>query len=245
MKKKTSTTPDAMGFHYKFTLPNGKVKEFDLSLNRESLGLIPKKRASYPKWTQLSENKCTNCPLNESAHPRCPIAANLVDVIDFFKDALSYEEVDVEITTESRTYKKHAALQHALSSMIGIFMVTSGCPILDKLRPLVATHLPFSSMEETTYRAVSMYVFAQFFLYKKGLKPDWDLKNLSKIYEEIQTVNICFRRRLAAVHIEDAGLNAIVHLDCYARFTNMLLLEEGLDQMEQYFQGYLKPDSDQ
>ena len=166
-----------------------------------------------------------------------------MDVIDFFKNAISYEEVDVEISTEARTYKKHVALQHALSSLIGVFMVTSGCPVMDKLRPLVRTHLPFATLQETTYRAISMYLMAQYYLNKRGQKADWELKNLSKIYEDVQTVNRSFFKRLSDLGIQDAGLNALIHLDGYAQFTNLLLLEPGLDDMESLFRVYLDSQS--
>jgi len=50
-------------------------------------------------------------------------------------------------------------------------------PIFEKLKPMVRFHLPFASIEETKYRAISMYLLAQYFLYQQGSQPDWDLKN--------------------------------------------------------------------
>ena len=167
------------------------------------------------------------------------MAANLVDIIDYFKNAISYAEVDVEISTEARTYMKHTSVQNALWSLIGIYMVSSGCPILDKLRPLVGSHLPFATLQETTYRAISMYLLAQYFLQKRGQEADWELKKLTEIYENIQTVNKCFHGRISDVHVGDAGLNAIIHLDAYAQFTNMLLLRAVLDDIEKMFRAYL------
>ena len=55
-------------------------------------------------------------------------------------------------------------------SLIGIYMVTSGCPIMDKLRPMARFHLPFASTEETIYRAISTYLLGQYFLEQKGKK---------------------------------------------------------------------------
>jgi hypothetical protein len=225
-------------FCYKITLSDNSVKEFRIELDPLTLGLLTQRKEPLPQWTLLDYKKCPVCPLAENSEARCPVAVNLVEPLEYFKKSISYEQVEVEILTELRTYKKQTDLQHALSSMIGIYMVTSGCPVLDKLRPMIRTHLPFASLEETTYRSISMYLLAQYFLWKKGGVPDWGLKNLSGIYEEIQKVNISFRKRIMALQIEDAALNAICHLGCYAHFTNSLLLDRGLAEMEQLFQPY-------
>jgi len=225
--------------HYKFTLPENRVREFHVRLRRDTLGLIAEERETYPEWARLTYHQCTNCPLRPETHAFCPVAANLVEVVEYFKDVRSCEEADVEISTESRTYTKRTPLQEALSGLTGIYMVTSGCPILDKLRPMVYTHTPFASLEETTYRAVSMYCLAQFFRSLRGKKPDWELGGLTKIYEEIVEVNSSFHLRILEVHTADAGLNALIRLDCYAQFTNALLLRKGLGAIERLFGSYL------
>jgi len=168
------------------------------------------------------------------------VAVNLVEVIEGFKDAFSYEPAHIEITTAERTYRRCAPLQDGLSALVGLYMVTSGCPALDKLRPLVYTHLPFATQEETTYRAITMYLLAQFFRQKRGLEPDWSLAGLARLYEEVSTVNRCFHQRILAVHVADAGLNALFRLDCYAQFTNRLLLRKHLGEIERLFRPYLE-----
>jgi hypothetical protein len=227
-------------FHYHFTSPKNQVREFRIELNAATLGLIVRPRSEYPAWTALTHQQCTNCPLKPEEHPRCPVAANLVEVVDHFKEAVSYEQSVTEITTANRTYKKTAPLQDSLSALVGIYMTTSGCPILDKLRPLVYTHLPFSSLEETTYRAVAMYWLAQYFRKQRGLEPDWTLEGLARIYEEIVTVNRCFHLRIFDVTVADAGLNALVQLDCYAQFTNRMVLPKNLGEIERLFGAYVK-----
>jgi len=240
MSRAGGLSEDDVWFRYKFTFPDGKTKEFHIALDDKHLSLVSEKKPSYPEWTRLTNHQCTNCPLREDTHPRCPIAENLVEVVDSFKQEISYEKVDVEISTPSRSYRKETSLQIALSSLIGIYMVTSGCPIMDKLRPLVRTHLPFATLRETTYRAMSMYLLAQFFLQKNGRSPDWTCEGLVNIYKEIRTVNKGFHERLLHALEQDAGLNAIIHLDCYADFTNMSLLEKGLEEIEEFFQAYLE-----
>jgi hypothetical protein len=242
MSTPRQSTEKKIEFKYRFTFPDQTVKEIHLKLSEGRLDLVREKRKVFPEWTKLSHFKCTNCPLSEQAHPRCPIAANLVEVADKFKDVGNHEVADVEITSKARTCKKRVPFQQALSSLVGIYMVTSGCPVMDKLRPLVATHLPFASLEETTYRAIGMYLVAQYYIHKNGGTADWDLKHLSKIYEEIQIVNSCFSNRISQIKFRDVSLNALIHLDCYARFTNMMLLERGLGEIERLFQAYNPPE---
>jgi hypothetical protein len=101
--------------------------------------------------------------------------------------------------------------------MIGIYMVTSGCPILSNLKPMVRFHLPFASIEETIYRSASTYLLGQYFKMKKGLQPDWNLTGLAEIYKEIQKVNIGMAARIRSISPKDANINAIVELDVFAK----------------------------
>ena len=243
MNQHSKAQQKTISFHYKFTLSDGNIKEFDVELDSETLSLTGKKKQSYPEWTRLPYHKCPNCPLSDAQNPQCPIAANLVDLVEFFKDSISHDEVDIEITTEARRYVKRTSLQSGISSLIGIYMVTSGCPVMDKLRPMVRTHLPFATGEETMYRVLSMYLLAQYFLYKEGQRPDWDLKNLAEIYEEIHTVNKSFCQRLAEIHVKDASLNAVVQLDNFADITSYSLEINRLDQIKRLFHAYLDSES--
>jgi hypothetical protein len=225
---------------YSFTLPKGDVKHFDVLLDDKTLSMKVAPRTAYPEWTALEFKKCPNCPL-EIKTPRCPVAANIVDLADFFKEAYSYEEARVEITTEARTFTKKARVSEGLRSLVGIYMATSGCPVLDKLRPMVGVHLPFATFQETLYRTTSMYLLAQFFLGRHGGKPDWDLENLAKIYESISAVNHAFCERLRQTTLVDAMPNALVELDTFAQMTTRALRKKNLDALEGMFSAYLPP----
>lgn len=230
---------DLLSFEYRFTLPGGKVQRFQVDLDRASGALVPKKRGDYPEWTRLSSRQCPNCPLKEKDSPRCPIAANLTEVIEAFKTFRSFEETEVEIVSEARNYRKKVPLSQAISSLIGIYMVTSGCPVMDKLKPMARTHLPFATWQETLYRTISMYLTAQFFRSRKGLEPDWELKRLMETYDGIRLVNKSFSERLHQASVTDASLNALVHLDCFAGIAMEKLQSDDLDALERYFSAYL------
>ncbi len=225
-------------YHYRFTLGDGIEREFDIKLDNKTLNLIPTEKKVHPKWTELRYRKCPNCTLNEAQHKFCPIAANLVDLVDFFSSSISYEEVDIVIETQERKYMKRTTLQRGLSSLIGIYMVTSGCPIMEKLKPMVRYHLPFATLAETRYRVLSMYILAQYFLHRRGKRPDWELKKLAKIYEDIGIVNRNFSNRLSGIEVEDASINALVHLDAFRDSVTLLLSENMLDEIELLFKAY-------
>lgn len=228
-----------MRIRYRFVLNSGQEKLFELQLDPTTLSL-PKPSGEPPAWTELTNQQCPNCPLKAEEHKHCPVAVQMVEVINQFKDDISFHEAEITIATSGREYRKHAPLQTGISGLIGVVMCTSGCPILDKLRPMVRTHLPFASANETMYRAISTYLLAQYFVQRHGGKPDWELKDLVKIYDDVSTVNRSFAQRLKAVQIEDASLNALVSLDCFANIAVGSIVDDSLDELESLFRAYLQ-----
>lgn len=209
--------PGAFTITYRISFADGEVREIPLLLDETSLALIAEPEPSPPFWTELAYRQCSGCPLDAAASPCCPIALHLARIVDIFKAHISCEEVTVEVTDSQRRYSKETTLQTGLGALMGIIMVTGGCPVMDPLRPLVRFHLPFASMEETEFRIVSMYLVAQYFKLQKGKAPDWSLEGLQQIYDRIQLVNRAFAGRLRAASDKDANVNAIVILDCFAK----------------------------
>lgn len=64
-------------------------------------------------------------------------------------------------------------------------------------------------MHETLYRAMAMYLVAQFLKFKRGEEPDWELNDLVHIYDDIAKVNQAFGERLASIHCEDTSLTTL------------------------------------
>jgi len=222
-------------YRYTFRRADGRQRQFDVQLEHDSLAMVPVPRSSYPEWTRLSYRQCPNCPLQEDAHPRCPIAANLVDVAEFFSDALSYEGVEVTVEASGRTYAKKTSLQEAVGSLIGIFMVTSGCPVMNKLRPMVDTHLPFMTSAESTYRVISMYLLAQYFRQQQGLTPDWSLDGLLGVLEAAKQTNAAFCQRIQEVDLRDAILGALSVLNAQGEIASLSIETDDLRRWARIF----------
>jgi len=242
MEKKTEEI--TLTYHYTFLFPDGRKKEFRVGLDPQTLSLKRHSNQTPPRWARLENHKCSVCPFDEKTHPYCPVAVSLEELIDFFKDSISYEEVDVIIETPARTYTKKTSLQKGVSSLLGIYMVTTGCTVMERLKPMVRFHLPFATPEETIYRVVSMYLLSQYFKYRKGMKPDWHMQHLVKIYNDIKVVNQAFFGRLNALQLQDASLNALAILHNFANYVTFSIDENMLHKIELLFDAYLDDASD-
>ena len=208
---------DILLFEYTFDFNDGNSVKFAIHLDAETLNYIPYSEPKEAEWTKLENNKCENCTLSNKDHLHCPIALSLNSILSHFYYNKSYETVKVTVKTAERSYFSEIALQHGLASMLGIYMVSSGCPILAKLKPMVRFHLPFASVEETIFRAASTYLLSQYIKKSQGGKPDWDLERLIEIYKEIEEVNQGLAMRIRSVADMDANINALVVLDVFAK----------------------------
>jgi len=233
-----SSKSETLRFLYTFEFPDNTEKKFEVLLSAKTLELVTKNDLPKPAWTKLKYKQCEHCPLGDE-HEYCPVAVNLSALVESFKDSVSYESTNVRVQTNERIYEKKTTLQKGLSSIIGMYMVTSDCPVMDKLRPMVRFHLPFGSLEETVYRAASMYLTAQYLLMRKGKTPDWDLKKLVEIYKAVGHVNRGISNRLSSASEEDANMNAVVILSAYAEMVPFSI-EHQLAELEYIFSEYTK-----
>ncbi len=212
-----------LSIHYSFVLSDGRMKDFEIKLDPETLLQVNPRKDGAP-WTRLEAGKCSNCPLKPETSPHCPIALNISDLFETFKDDISHSMARVTVKTAERTYVNEIPLQQGLFGILGVLMATSGCPVMSFLRPMARHHLPFASFEETAVRVVSMYLMSQYFKHKKGDKPDWDLAGLDKHYDEIQKVNQGIVQRLSTIpRAGDANANSITILDSFAKLLSMSL----------------------
>lgn len=224
---------NTLRFGYKFQFEDGKEKEFTVLLDSRTLRVLTPPFPSPPEWTKLGYQQCENCPLGAS-HERCPVALNLAHLVEEFKYSTSYDKTWVVVEAPERTYAQETSVQNGLASIMGIFMVTSGCPILDKLRPMVRFHLPFATALESVYRTVSMYLIGQLFRMKHGEQPDWTLEKLNELYREIGRVNKGLWNRLSKASAFDANVNAVIVLNTFGdalRFS----LKKDLDDLAPLF----------
>jgi hypothetical protein len=224
---------------YSFRFSDNTLKAFNIRLEKNSLRFVPQRDTIPPAWAELGRNRCSNCTLEEQGNKYCPVALNISGTAEEFKDYFAYENVSVSVNTAERAYSKDTSIQEGLSALIGIIMVTSGCPVMEYLKPMVRFHLPFASLSETIFRMTSVYLMSQFFLKEEGRPSDWNLDRISDIYSEVSQVNRDFALRLAEAAKKDANANALVNLDCFAAMIP-LATETTLREIKPYFSAYLK-----
>ncbi|MCC5927073.1 MAG: hypothetical protein JJU41_10995 [Bacteroidetes bacterium] len=232
--------PTSSNFTYTFDIENGKHVTFLIKLDDETLECLNEPPRDLPKWTRLEYQQCESCPLNKEEHPYCPVAVNLHEVFEQFQEVYSFQRAEITIKSPNRTYFKESDVQQGLSSLLGILMATSGCPKMDKLRPMVRTHLPFSSMRETLFRVVSMYIMSQYFRKRRGLPTEDDLNGLLSIYQEVEKVNTGMSARMREFYKTDANINALVILTCLGQHAQLTLEDELYEELESLFSAYFE-----
>jgi hypothetical protein len=228
---------DALFFDYLFKFEAGEGQRIKIHLDPATLEYLPQEPLKGDEWTRLEHHQCATCPLEAAEYPHCPLALAVEDLVRVFQEHFSYERAEISVETNERNYFKQTTMQKGLSSILGILMVSSGCPVMAKLRPMVRFHLPFSSVLETTFRTTSTYLLGQFFLRSKGHEPDFTFTGLVDIYRDVNMVNKGMGDRIRSMAGKDAGINALIVLDMFA-LDIPLSIEEQIKELEAFFAPY-------
>jgi hypothetical protein len=138
-------------FHiqYNFEFKNSQKEVIDLFLNAETLDLllydIPEE---LPSWAALDFHKCSICELDSKTNSYCPIAVQLVKIIEICKKILLQKTVLVSITTADRSTYREESAQKGIVSLMGLIMATSGCTQTSFFKPMARFHLPSKGKKE-------------------------------------------------------------------------------------------------
>lgn len=224
-------------FQYQLAFDDGKQLEFAIEIDGSNETFVSHCQSPPPFWSELTYQQCENCSLSVQQFPHCPVAFNLIPLIDLCASLLSYENVTVTVTSAERSIRGNTSLQRVLSSMLGLIMATSPCPHTEFLKPMAHFHLPLASTDETLYRTTSMFLLAQYFRHKQGLPASLELDGLHARYDQLQVVNRALAKRLRAAISEDATVNAIILLNLLSQAVNWSI-EDGLDELSYLFKPY-------
>ncbi|MBW1820730.1 MAG: hypothetical protein JRI92_03050 [Deltaproteobacteria bacterium] len=224
---------------YTFTLPDKTKEVFDLRLDTHTLKLHGSTIENLPSWTRLDLHQCPHCPLTIDMYPNCPLSVNLVNIVERLGLLISYDKIHVEVSTQERIVSRNTTAQQGISSLMGLVIAVSECPHTDFLKPMARFHLPFANEEETIWRATSTYLLAQYFLIVKGHRIDLELDGLTRIYENIEKLNASIVKRLRTAGKKDSTINALVHLDVFAKYITPGV-DESLDKIRHIFTKFLK-----
>ncbi len=227
---------------YIFRFDDGKVKDFLFEWDRDTVELKGIKPLSeLPSWTDLGFHKCSHCPLDPQQVKSCPLAASLVNMVQYFDGLKSFFRVNLEVLMEGKKISQETTVQKAVSAMMGLVSAVSGCPHLAFFKPMAYFHYPMADKENTIYRASSMYLLAQYFLAKDGKEHELDLKGLNRIYKNVSIVNSSMADRIREASETDSAINALVTLDIYAK-TAPLYIDSSLKHLKNLFSSYFNYD---
>lgn len=126
---------ESLQVEYRFTFPDNTTESVHLELDPATFELVRNIPNDLPYWTALSFHKCAHCPLDPYLHPRCPLAANMVNIVKSLTKSLPYQKLHLDVITEARAISKDTTLQAAVGSLMGFVMPTSGCPHTAFLSP--------------------------------------------------------------------------------------------------------------
>lgn len=232
MTSAESGAPVAITYHFRFA--DGSDLEYAVRLDPATLEVVDPIPADLPFWAALEFNQCANCTLRSTDHPYCPAAARITALIQQSAGLWSHDRAEVRVVSPQREITKNTTVQTGMGSLLGLIMATSGCPRTVFLRPMARFHLPFATDTETIYRATSMYLLAQYFVYKSGHTIDFDLHGLKQLYHQLQTVNTAMAARLRGASDKDAAVNGIILLDLFAKVMP-LTINESLEEIRALF----------
>lgn len=190
---------------------------FDLEFDEKTISLLNPPPEVIPDWAKLRYCQCPNCTLDANEVEYCPTAVSLIPVVESFRNVESDSEVEVEARVGDRKVALRASARRAISSVVGLMFAGSGCPRTTYFRPMVRYHIPVATEDETIMRAMSMFLLAQYFKYKRGEAPDMDLVGLRAIYDELQIVNLTMAERLRSIEGTTVPVNSVILLDMYTK----------------------------
>jgi hypothetical protein len=219
-------------YSYRFTFEDKNSKKFTVILDGKSR-LVKKKKKKPPSWTLLEHHQCSPCTLGNT-NGYCPVAVNISELVSTFIQYPSHKKCTVSCRSPERLVSKDTTVQKGLSSILGLLMATSGCPVMDFLRPLARFHLPFATVDESVFRSVAAYLLRQYFLKDDKQQVDFELNNILDQYEVVKKVNKGMLERIRDISVRDADQNAIVTLNSLAQILEMEI-ETNLESLRHYF----------
>jgi len=219
---------------YQFEFEDGASASYEVKLNFPSLISQKQEIDSIPNWVELECEKCSNCPLDSSNYPVCPVAQDLIPVLKFCTGRASHDPVIVRVEKSDSSILANVTMEKGISSLLGLIMATSGCPHMTYFKPMARFHLPFANEEESLYRVASMHLLRQYFC-KQNRNKDEDFDGLEEIFENVQTVNRGIANRMRLASTDDAAVNAVVLLDLLA-MSVPYSIDESLQELKYLFE---------
>lgn len=187
-----------------------------------------------PGWVELEPYRCDRCSLPPGSRRSCPAALAIRPVVEALDAHVSFEDVEMTVEQRGTTLRSTISIQQAARSLMGLLLPFSSCPVMCRLRPMAHFHQPLGNRLHTAFRFLGMYLIAQHMRQRDGGTPDWELRGLLELLDDIHMVNHHLSRRIRATNQKDASINALVGLDFFANNVEWSI-EDSLQELRPLF----------
>ncbi len=220
---------------YDFRFSDGKSHRFEILLDAKIRCVNPAGSLTPTlAWTRLDFEQCRCCPLDPTEVRFCPVAVNIAEIVEAFKDKASSESCSIRCEVQERIYLKKTTLMEGISSLFGIIMATSCCPVMDFFKPMARFHLPFSTGDESTVRAVGMFLLGYYLRNPGDGSFLTAMKDLEQRYDRVRQVNEGLFARITHIGSQDADKNAVIMLHSLSMLLGMEI-SQNLDSVADIF----------
>jgi hypothetical protein len=161
-------TMKTIAIEYRFTLADGSQEIFPLELDAQTLELRVEWPGKLPLWTDLTFYQCPHCHVTPAKQPYCPLAANIANIVMRFDHLISYDRIHLDVITQERVISQDTTAQQGVSSLLDWLSRIADVRILHFFKPMARFHLPLATVQETIFRAVSIYLISQYFWKQDG-----------------------------------------------------------------------------
>lgn len=204
---------DKVEYFFQFKFPDGNKYGYKVIIDRVSKNLINpvKTPKSFQYFTNLEAHKCSNCPLNAKDVPECPVAKNLVQPLSMFKNIISFQAIELIVTSNAINYSKEVQSQEAIGTFLQLVVIASECPHMDFLKPSILEYVPFQEEQEFVLKCLKSYFFQHYM--SKGPDEEPSMEALIDNFTQLKVVNRGIIKRIQELESEDSGRNAMVFFD--------------------------------
>lgn len=195
---------------FTFKLEDGTSFVHKVEIDFDSKTLINNEETpkDFKIFTALKNHQCENCPLKENEYSECPVARNIVEPFNEFKDLASFEQVELDVSFTERSYHKKVPIQKAMETLLELVMISSPCPHFDFLKPTLVDYVPFLSSREFTIRCLKFYLLDHYLNFAEDGNPSFDI--LMDQFEDLLKANEGMLRRVNDFEVADTGKNALI-----------------------------------
>lgn len=186
-----------------------------------------------PDWTRLSCHQCSVCPLSSVNTEYCPLAYDMIDLVDHFSRSKSCDKVHFHMWTRGEMHSLHTDLKRALAYLYAAILAASSCPYASLLSPVSKFWKSFPDTDDVMFYTTSFRLLGDY-LHEV---PDNNAEEMSLDSSKACTVSVIFHNlllRLRESSASDANIKALIK-NIQWSYASRHSRKELVDHLKKYF----------